>query len=741
MIGQTINQYLISAKLGSGGMGEVYLATDTKLDRLVALKFLSEPLSHSEEARQRFFREAQAAASLNHPNIVTIYEVAEHEGRPYFAMEHVDGQSLRAYCSEGNHPVDELIPLINQVGDGIRVAHQSGITHRDLKPENVLINSKGIAKIVDFGLAQIRGAARLTREGSTLGTAAYMSPEQINGMEVDLRTDIWSFGVIVYELLTGRSPYQRDFEQATLFSILQEDPVRPSNLNGAVPAVLENAILRALEKNREKRYAQISQFLNDIAAATVVKPNAASVELGIVVLPFEDISPARDNEYFSDGLTEEIIADLSKIGALRVISRTTAMHYKGSDKNIKAIAGELGVSHVLEGSVRKAGDKLRITAQLIEAATDRHLWAEKFSGTLDDIFEIQEQVARDIARAMELTLTPRETREMASRPIEDARAFDCYLQARNQIMTWSEDGLNRAHAKLQLGLSMVGDNALLFAGMGYLQYQYANLGLRQDDAIRQAQGYVQKSLELDPDLPQAHLVAGLICQAFLGKQTDAVRHLRRVLAVAPNDADALLWLAIGCDICGLLDECAPLIQRLETIDPFNSLTLMARGMYQFCGGDFHQATESFAKSYELEASSVANFLYTLALLYDGRAEDAMRLRHRLEGSELYLDRIAMMFLHSHERNTSAALAMVNEGLVSTARRDPQWSWHMAAAYASAGECEQSLEWLENAVQRGFTNFRMIGEYDPYLNTVQGNPRFEAIKSNARRGWELLHKEF
>jgi tetratricopeptide (TPR) repeat protein len=342
---------------------------------------------------------------------------------------------------------------------------------------------------------------------------------------------------------------------------------------------------------------------------------------------------------------------------------------------------------------------------------------------------------------MELTLTASETREMAARPIDDARAYDCYLQARNQIMTWSEEGLNRANAKLQLGLSMVGDNSLLFAGMGYLQYQYANLGLRQDDAITKAEEYVHKALELDPDLPQAHLVAGLMCQAFLGQQRDAIRHLKRVLAVAPNDTDALLWLTIGGALYGFPDQCVPLVQKLETIDPFNALTLMSRAMCQFCAGDFQQAIGSIERSYELEASSVASFLYTIALLYAGRTEEAMRRRPQFQESELHLDRIAMMFLHSCEGRTADALTMVNDGLVSTAQRDPQWSWHLAAAYASNGEYEKSLNWLENSVQRGFSNYRMIGEHDPYLTRMQGTPRFEAIKNRARQDWETLQKEF
>lgn len=733
MIGHTIAHYRITGKLGAGGMGEVFLADDTKLERRVALKFLPESLCGSEEARERFLREARATAALNHPNIVTIYDVAEHEGRPYFAMEHVDGQTLRAYCKDCPHTLDEMLQLIHQIGEGLKVAHQSGITHRDLKPENILINSRGIAKILDFGLAHVRGAAKLTREGSTLGTAAYMSPEQVNGLDTDQRSDIWSFGVIIYEMLTGRSPYEREFEQATMYSILNEDPARPSTINAAISAPLEQAVLKMLCKDREQRYAKVTEFLRDLAGRSG-PAQSETAEQGIVVLPFEDISPNKDNEYFSDGLTEEIIADLSKIHSLRVISRTSAMRYKGTDKTVQTIGRELGVSHVLEGSVRKAGDKLRITAQLIESAKDRHVWAEKYSGSLDDIFEIQENVAKAIAQAMKLTLTAQEERDMSARPIDDPRAYDCYLQARRDFK-WSEDELDRAHRKLKMGLDMIGDNPVLFAGMGYLHYQYVNAGFRQDEDIAKAQEYTEKALALDPDLPEAHLVAGIVGMAFLGVQEDSMQHLKRALAASPNDTDTLFWLIVGYGMIGHPEKARPLVDRLLRIDPFSPLTHMGAGWVQFMSGHFDQASAPYKKSNELCRSSMVDFLYVLWLLYDGQIDEALAQIGLFEDMRFFLDRIMLMYLYSHQNRHTEAKALVTSDLEATAKRDPQWSWHLAAGYAAIGENDLALDWLDNAVGQGFMNFRMLEEYDPYITRLRGDKRYEAIVQRAKTAWE------
>lgn len=734
MIGQSINQYQITAKLGEGGMGEVYLAVDSKLTRNVALKFLSKSLSGSDEARQRFLREARAVASVNHPNIVTIYEVVGQEDPPFFAMEHVDGQSLRAYCNEGQHPIDELLQQIHQVGEGLRIAHQAGITHRDLKPENVLITSRGIAKLLDFGLAQVRGAARLTLEGATLGTVAYMSPEQIKGLDIDHRADIWALGVITYEVLTGRNPFHREFEQASIYAILNEDPEPPSTLNCEIPASLEHAILRMLAKDREKRPANVAEALRDLVMTPDSKSQSASPEPGIVVLPFEDISPNRDNEYFSDGLTEEIIADLSRIRSLRVISRTSAMRYKGTDRSMQTIGRELGVSHVLEGSVRKAGDKLRITAQLIETAGERHIWGQKYSGSLDDIFEIQEQVSQSIAQAMELTLTAQEERDMSARPISDPRAYDCYLQARRDIR-WSEAELDRANRKLQMGLDMVGDNPVLFAGMGYLHYQYVNAGFRQDEDIAKAEEYVRKALAMDPDSPEAHLVAGMVGMAFRGEQVESLRHLKQALAARPNDTDTLFWSSVGYGCTGQIEEANPLVERLLWIDPFSPLAHMAAGWIEFMSGRFEGASTCCRRSSELGPSSLADFLWTLAMLYDGRTDEALAQIQLFTDMKFFLDRVMLMYLYSHLDRQSEAVELVTADVETTARRDPQWSWHLAAGYAAIGHDQPALDWLENAVGKGFSNYRMLSEYDPYLARLHNSERFKSIIKRARHARE------
>ena len=430
MVPSTISHYEILEKLGEGGMGIVYKARDTMLGRTVALKFHPGPLTSDATGKDRILHEAKAAAALNHNNICTVYGVEEHEGRMFISMEYVEGGTIRNKLPY--EKITDAVTAAIQIGEALEEAHSRGIVHRDIKADNIMLTSRGQIKVTDFGLARTSGAADPSPVTSTAGTAAYMAPEVVQGGKADARSDIFSFGVLMYEMLTGQRPFRGDHNAAVMYSIVHETPPPLSTARADVPENLEWIITHALEKDADKRFQDVHTMLGQLRKVTTT--TTGSTELLLAVLPFEYISPDKENDYFSEGLTEEIIASLSKLRGLKVISRTSVMRYRGKDKNLKQIAQELHASYVLEGSVRKSGQDLRITTQLIDAGQDVSLWSETYRGSLDDIFEIQEKVAGRILRGLKVRLSPDEKKRLKKRSTADNEAYQLYLQRREQAL-------------------------------------------------------------------------------------------------------------------------------------------------------------------------------------------------------------------------------------------------------------------------------------------------------------------
>jgi serine/threonine protein kinase len=739
MIDKAISHFRILGKLGEGGMGVVYEAEDTNLRRTVALKLLPPELTKDPQAKTRFIQEAQAAAALDHPNICAVYEIAEAEGTTYIAMPYVKGKSLKDKIAAGPLALEEALDIASQVAEGLKEAHERGIIHRDIKPANIMLTEKGQAKIMDFGLAKLAGAADVTKTLTVMGTPAYMSPEQAKGEAVDRRTDIWQFGATLYEMLTGETPFGRRSDQALLYSIVHETPEPPTRLRPEIPVPLERIVQKALEKDRLFRYQSMTEVLADLKAVRAAGTGAPQPEKSIIVLPFENISPDPEQDYFCDGMTEELISDLSKINSLRVISRTSSMMLKGTKKDIAAIARDVHVRYVLEGSVRKAGNNFRITAQLIDAASDAHLWAEKYGGALDDVFDIQEKVSHSIVDALKLKLTPAESERLAERPIPSPLAYEFYLKARQEILKWTEAGLENALKYLQSGLEIVGENALLYAGMAYVYFQYFNLGLKEEGYGRkQAEEYVQKAFALDADCSNASFIRALL--VAWNQPKEGIRCFRRVLDKDPNHFDALFYFSCLLGTLGRKRDVLPLEERTIKIDPLNPAAHFHSGFNRMWDGEFPLALERLRQLYRsFPGDLLTKWSYGLSLAYMDKKEEAGRIFDEVarEQPGTLFACLGLAFKYALEGKGSEALATLDS---NPSVRNP---WDFQSAYwkteclALAGEKDLALECLERDVALGMSNYPLMSERDPFLANIRGEERFKKLVERVKHEWEHL----
>jgi non-specific serine/threonine protein kinase len=735
MIGKFIAHYKILEKLGEGGMGVVYKAEDTKLKRTVALKFLPPELTRDLQAKKRFLQEAQAAAALDHPNICTIHEINEVEGRMFIVMTYINGQSLKERIALGPIKVAEALDISTQVAEGLWAAHEKGIIHRDIKPANIMLPEKGPAKIMDFGLAKLVWAADLTKTAGTMGTLAYMSPEQARGDAVDHRTDIWSFGVVMYEMLAGQLPFRGEETQGVVYSILNKDPERLSVLCPDVPRHIEQAVAKALVKDPVRRYQSIQEFLKDLKApAPFIFPKP---EKSIVVLPFEDLSPGKDNEYFSDGLTEEIIADLSQVHDLLVISRSSAMTFKGTKKTIPEIARAVNVRYVLEGSVRKAGNNLRITAQLIDATNDAHLWAEKYNGTLDDVFDIQEKASRSIVDTLRIKLNPEENKKIVERPVSDVHAYECYLRAKKEFWSNSEGAFERALQEINRGINIIGENELFYAAKGSIYFQFIIYGIKEEEYFRKLKECVAEIFTLNSGSYHGYYLLGLINHKE-GKIQESVGHLKRVLAKHPNNPESLFWLIFNYAQAGQISAARPLAEKLLDIDPLTPINHCMPGYLYEMEGKFEDGLEYKRKYLQLEPESAfARFCCAQPLLYSGHFEEGFRLIDLVfrDTPEIPWAWLGIFYKYALTGEKTKAKEINILEREETAKKDATYSQIVADCFSLLGEKELALDWLENAAKRGFINYPFLNEYDPFLANIRGEERFRTLMERVKYEWE------
>jgi len=622
MIGKTISHYKILEKIGEGGMGVVYKAEDTKLKRIVALKFLHPDLVRDTEAKERFVQEAQAAAALDHPNICTVHEINESDGQTFIAMAFVEGQSLKDKIKTGQLELDEALDLTSQVAEGLHAAHKKGITHRDIKPANIVLTKEGLAKIMDFGLAKLSWGVDLTKTATIMGTVAYMSPEQATGERVDQRTDIWSLGCILYEMLTGRRPFKSTHDQAAIYSILNDEPEPITRVRNDVPVGIEKILQTCLQKDPHNRYSDMEALISYLKFVDMKDKTRSAYPIptkeeppSIAVLPFVNMSADPEQEYFCDGMAEELINTLTKIKDLKVVARTSAFAFKGKTIDVREIGRMLNVEKVLEGSVRKSGDKLRITAQLVNVADGYHLWSEKFDRDMEDIFAIQDEISLAIVDNLKITLLKKEEEALLKRYTEDLEAYNLYLKGIYFLRMYTAEGFQEAIKCFELTLQKDPNYALAYYGLAEVFYAisfWANVP--PHEAYPKAKEYAKKAIEIDEDIGEAHSALGLVYTFYDWNWKEAERELTRALELNPSSAIIHMSYSWFLSLTEKHEEAIFEAKRAQELDPLSPLIISHIGLACIWGCQFDKAIDELKAGISL-APNFYLMHYYLGLAY------------------------------------------------------------------------------------------------------------------------------
>jgi serine/threonine-protein kinase len=726
-------RYTIERELGAGGMATVYLAQDLKHQRKVALKVLKPELA-AVLGGERFLKEITVTASLQHPHILQLFDSGNADGWLYYVMPFVEGGSLRDRLNrERQLSVEDALRIATTIAAALDFAHKRGVIHRDIKPENIVFQ-EGVALVADFGIAVAvtsAGGERLTETGLSLGTPAYMSPEQIAGeRDLDARSDVYSLACVTYEMLAGDPPFLGSNAQAVMAKHIT-DPAPPiTTLRPDASPAITAAIAKALSKAPADRFPRAGAFTEGLTAIGTVADDTSPAS--IVVLPFANRSPDAENEFFSDGLTEEIIADLASLRALSVISRTSSMRLKGTDKDVRTIGRELGVRYVLEGSVRKAGQSLRITAQLIDAATDQPRWAEKYNGTIDDVFDVQERVARAIAEALQVQLTAAEETRLSARPIQNPRAFEAYLKARDELRHWGASP-DQASLLIEQAIGIEGEVPALRALRAFMLYAQVRGGQHTDQTpLVKLDAEGRALIALMPDAPYGYALLGYASYER-GEHRDCVRHLTRALELDPTDADAFFCLTISYQAAGQIEPAVDSARRLLATDPLSPFPWIAVAASEWFAGHPGRRVDAAEKALALDPDNpIMHWAlgYTYALI--GRLADAsvhadwMRTRVPTMPYAIQLGALG----DAVAGRPAAALEALRK--VDVAPLDAHQTFHLSESFAMAGDTARALQLLERAVDGGFYPYPFIAEYCPFMQPLRQTPEFVRIAAQAER---------
>jgi serine/threonine protein kinase len=796
MIGRTILHYKILAEIGEGGMGVVYKAEDTRLDRLVALKFLPADLSADPERLQRLEQEAKAVAALNHPNIVTLhsFESAEVEGQGevhFLTMELVEGKSLAALIPAGGLSLEKLLEIGVPLAEAVAVAHRKGITHRDLKPANVMVTSSGRVKVLDFGLAKARvdtGTVEatalateraMTEEGRVLGTVPYMSPEQLQGKPLDPRSDIFALGIILYEMSTGDRPFAGDTSADVMSAILRDVPQAATELRRDMPRHLGRVIRRCLEKDPERRYQSAIDVRNEledvkkdlattdglgglpspspkvprrrgqrrwgryviaaggVAAVTLavfvamslsdfrerLTGSAGSPQIrSLAVLPFDNLMNDPEQDYFVDGIHEELITDLAKIGALRVTSRTSVMRYRDTEKSMPDIAAELGVDGLVEGSVLRVGDEVRIRAQLVHGPSDSNLWADSYDRSLENVLVLLSDVALAIADEIEIALTPQQEASLAGAGQVDPEAYEAYLRGFQTIQYFSREGLRRGTEQFRRSIEIDPDFAKGYAGLAFaLAAAAAFEWIPVSENIDEMSALAERALELDPENAEAHVVLGYIDLWFDWDWDGAEQEFLQALERQPNQSFARHGYADALLVKGLPEESLQQVKLGRESDPFSPLVNLPILGHLLMLRRYDEIIREYEVMRDLGILADGGFIAD-ALWFQGKQDEAVaRYRQDFErfGSSAHVE--ALDRGGAEAGPVGAVRAVADLESERAASNNDLGAFGVARWYARAGATEEALEWIERA----------YAARSPLLFLVIAYPAFDILRSEPR----------